>query len=109
MTYQEIKTLLEGLGLPVTYYQWPVEHAPALPYIVFYYPGRNDFLADDKNYAHISELNIELYTDTKDFTLEQSLETLLEANDLVYIKEEQYISEERMYEVLYHMEVMING
>ena len=108
MTYAEIASMIESTELENTYYQYPEGEAPELPYILFYYPERDDFQADNKNYAKITQLNIELYTKEKDFEKEEALEEILEANDLVYNKEEQYIESEKMYEVLYTMEVIIN-
>ena len=105
MTYKEVKTLLSGAGIPVVYYQWPVDKAPNPPYICFYYPGDNDFKADDSNYAKIRELNVELYTDEKDFALEETMEALLK--DLVYSRTETYIDSERMFQVVYETEVLI--
>ena len=108
MTYEDINTMISGLGLSYTYYQFPEGEAPDLPYILFYYPSRDDFLADGTNYQKIVALNIELYTKEKDFDTEEALEAVLEENGLIYDKEEQYINEEHMYEVLYTMEVMLN-
>lgn len=107
MTYKEVKTMLEGIGLPVTYYQWPEGHAPNPPYLVFYYPGDDDFIADDSNYAKIRPLVVELYTDEKDFALEKQVEEAL--SGMVYERDETYIDSERMFEVTYTMEVVLNG
>ena len=74
MTYPEVKTLLETTGLPVVYYQWPDGHAPDPPYIVFCFPGDNDFIGDNSNYQKIRELTVELYTDCKDFALEETVD-----------------------------------
>lgn len=103
MTYQSAYTMLNAISpnIPVNYYQWPENEAPELPYILFYYPTRDDFIADGKNYAKITQLNIELYTKNKDFATEAMVEAKLEEYGLVYTKEEQYINEEHMYEVLY--------
>lgn len=108
MTYKEIEEMIRNMGLKFTYYQWDVGSAPELPYILFYYPERDDFHADDKNYVKITRLNIELYSDNKDFEHEAIIEALLEEHEIIYEKEEQYISEERMYETLYTMEVNLN-
>ena len=67
MTYAEIASMIESTELENTYYQYPEGEAPELPYILFYYPERDDFQADNKNYAKITQLNIELYTKEKDF------------------------------------------
>ena len=108
MTYAEIASMIESTGLENAYYQYPEGEAPELPYILFYYPERNDFQADNKNYARIPQLNIELYTKEKDFDKEKLIEDLLDENEIPYNKEEQYIEKEKMYEVLYITEVIIN-
>lgn len=109
MTFIEVKEMIASMELSFNYYQWPESQAPALPYILFYYPERDDFIADGKNYQHITKLNIEFYSKDKDFETESVIESVLEENEIVYTKEEQYIASERMYEVLYTMEVLING
>lgn len=101
MTYIEIKEMIESIGLPFTYYSFPIGEAPLLPYIVFYYPNNDDFSADNINYAPISQLNIELYTEDKDFDLEKQVESILKENGLYYDKSQTYIQQERMFEVLY--------
>lgn len=109
MTYEEIKSMIDETGLPSNYYQYPEGEAPAPPYILFYYPERNDFAADNTNYVKIAALNIEFYSAEKDFENEAVIETVLERHGLFYDKEEQYIESEHMYEVLYTTEVTING
>ena len=66
MTYKEVADLLITTGLPVTYLMWPEKEAPDLPYICYYYPNSNDEPADNINWAHITALNVELYTQNKD-------------------------------------------
>lgn len=107
MTYKEISDMLEGIKLPVTYYEWPENQAPDPPYLCFYYPGDNDFKADDSNYQRIRTLVVELYTDEKDIELEEAVESAL--SGMVYDREEVYIDSERLFEVSYTMEVVING
>lgn len=109
MTYEEIDQMISSIGLDYTYYQFPEKEAPDLPYVLFYYPNRDDFQADGVNYAKIVQLNIELYTRNKDFDTEATVESVLDSYGLSYFKEEQYITSEKMYEVLYIMEVMLNG
>lgn len=109
MTYKEIAELIDGIGYPYAYYQFEKETAKEPPFICFYYPGRDDFLADDTNYAQITELIIELYTDNKDFAAEAAVESALEAAEIVYEKDETYIDSERMYMITYTTEVLING
>lgn len=109
MTYQDVYDGLSLSGLPVTYYQWQKGSAPAPPYLIYYYPNRDDFRADDANYVRVESLNVELYTDNKDFGLETLVEAIFDGMGLVYDKEEQYIEQEGLYECLYTMEVVINA
>lgn len=109
MTYQEIKQMIASVGLPNAYYQFPDGTQQAPPFICFYFPGNDDFLADDTNYQKINELVVELYTDNKEFALEASVEAALTSAGLVYDREETYIGSERMYQISYTMEVVING
>lgn len=108
MTYQQINTMIESIGIPSTYYSFPVNQAPNLPYIVFYFPNYNDLGADNINYQIIAQLNIELYSENKDFALEKQVEDVITSNGLFFDKSEDYIEQEEMYEVLYEIEIVIN-
>ena len=109
MKYKDIAPALEAAGLPVTYYSWPETQAPDLPYLVWYLPGSDNMAADNRVYQKIDQLNVELYTATKDFETEAAVEAALDAAGLVWEKTETYIDSEHMFEVLYEMEVLING
>lgn len=107
MTYKEINNMISSIGLDYAYYSFPVDEAPDLPYIVFYYPNYNDLGADDINYQTIAQLNIELYTANKDFDLERQVEDVLTSNNLFFSKSETFIQQEVMYEVLYEIDIVI--
>lgn len=109
MRYQDIKTMLAESGLPATYYSWPEKQVPALPYLVWYFPGSDNFAADDKVYKRILTLNIELYTENKSFDTEGTVEAVLDDAGMVWDKVETFIDSEKMYQVLYTMEVLIDG
>lgn len=111
MTYKQIASMIGEIGLPFNYLQWPVNDPdnPAPPYVLFYYPNRDDFIADNKNYSPITALNIELYTDEKDFAMEAQVEAVLISHEIPFSKTEDYIDSEGLYEVLYEMEVFISG
>lgn len=109
MTYKEVYTMVDSIGLPSAYYQFEKETAKPPPFICFYFPSSDDFLADNLNYQHIRPLTIELYTDAKDYEQEAAVETALNANALVYSRDETYIEDEQMYLVTYYTEVIING
>lgn len=113
MTRTELATILSTIEydddyLPMAYYQFPIDEAPDLPYLVYYYDENNDMIADNKNYADISSLTIELYTRTKSFDLEDTVEAVLKENNIVYDKSESFIDDELMYQITYESEVIIN-
>lgn len=109
MTYEEINTMIESAGMPTAYLQWPINNVPPLPYVVFYYPNSDNFAADDHVYTKVERVNIELYTKFKSFTAEAAVETVLNNNGIVWEKTEEYLDSEHMYEVLYEVEIIING
>ena len=107
MTYQEVATMISGLNIPFAYYQFPENTEQACPFICFFFENSNDLAADNTNYQRIRTLSIELYTDNKDFALEESVESLLNSNGLVYTREETYLDSERMYMVTFTTDIVV--
>ena len=107
MTYQEVATMIAGLNIPYAYYQFPNGTEQACPFICFFFSNSNDLAADNTNYQRIRTLSIELYTDNKDFALEESVESLLNSNGLVYTREETYLDSERMYMVTFTTDIVV--
>lgn len=107
MTFKEVATMIKGIGLPCAYYQFPEGTNLACPFICFYFTRSYDLAADDTNYQKIRQLAVELYTDNKDFATEETVENALNANGLVYTREESYIDSERLYMVTYVTEIVI--
>ena len=109
MTYKEIASMIDSVGLPSAYYQFPDATPQAPPFICFLYPRNDDLYADDSNYQTIVQLVVELYTDTKDFELEAVVEAVLATHGLTWSKESGYLDGEKMQMTTYSMEVLING
>lgn len=109
MTTAEVATMISSMGVPYAYYQFDEATAKPCPFICFYYSGSDDFVADGTNYVYINRLVIELYTDEKDFTMEQTVQNVLNEYGLVYTREEGYLSDEKMYEIIFESEVILNG
>ena len=109
MNYREVKQMVASFGFPFTYYSFPEKEAPALPYVLFYYPTMTPETAGDTHHAQIYSLNVELYTRNKDFSVESAVENVLLEAGMVFTKEETYLNDEHMFEVLYLMEVIIDG
>lgn len=107
MTYKEVASMVESIGVPYAYYQFSKDTARPCPFICFYFDSSNDFLADGTNYQPIRSLTIELYTDAKDFALEQTVEDTLNNHGLVFYRLESYIDSEKMYMVTFTTEIVI--
>lgn len=109
MTLQEVDNMVKSIGLPYAYFQFPEGTGQAPPFICFFYNDSDDLYADDSNYQDIRPLNIELYTSTKDFALEKTIEDILKLNGFTFYREENFIETEKIWQIAYEMEVMING
>lgn len=108
MTYEEVVKMAEKTGLPVAYDHFAEGESPDPPFLVFLFPSSDNFSADGQVYAKINELHFELYTDKKDPEIEAEVETVLDRHGIFYDKSEVWIADERLYEVLYTMEVLSN-
>lgn len=105
MELHEMASMLAGLGIPLAYHHFAEGESPAPPFLLYLSPGSDNFSADGRVYLKVTQLDVELYTDRKDPELEARLEAVLDAVGLFYNKTESYIDSEKLYEVLYEMEV----
>lgn len=105
MTHQEVLEMMNEMKLPYAYHHFVEGESPDPPFLVFLYPGSDNFAADGKVYFKVNRLNIELYTDLKDVELEETVEAVLDEHGIFYEKSEVWIESENLYEVLYQMEV----
>lgn len=109
MTYQEIISLLSEINLPYAYDHFAEGESSDPPFMVFLFPRSVNFGADGKVYQKINVLHLELYTDAKAPDIENQVEAVLDQHGIFYEKTEVWIADERLYEVLYEMEVLNNG
>lgn len=117
MTYKQVYQLVSGIEMapgqtiPAAYYMFPADDPsnppPPPPFICYYYDSSNDVTADNANYQKVRPLTVELYTNDKDFSLEQAVETALNAGGIVYSRTETYIDTEKMYMVTYESDIII--
>lgn len=105
MSREEIEAMLDQTEIPYRYFLFEEKEAVEPPFLVWYLPDTDNFSADGQVYYRIDSLNLELYTDQKDFELEERLERILDEQGIYWDKTEAYLEEEQMYEVLYEMEV----
>ena len=108
MLYSEVAQMINSIGLPFAYRAFDNDTAQPTPFICYMYTGNAPEPADNKNFAKIETLVIELYTDNKDFEQEAAVESVLDANEMVYERDEEWISDEQMQVTTYTMEVVIS-
>lgn len=105
MTQEQVLAMLEEMGLPSAYDHFAEGQSPEPPFLVFFYPESRNFAADGIAYYKKKKLHIELYTEYKSVELEEQIEAVLERHGIFYARSEVWIESERLYEVLYEMEV----
>ena len=105
MTMEELVAMLQKTGIPFAYDHFAEGESPEPPFICYLLPGSNNFAADGKVYFRINQVRIELYTDSKDLSVERKVETVLDEAGIFYNKSEVWIQSEKLYEVLYSFEV----
>ena len=105
MTMEELVAMLQKTGIPFAYDHFAEGESPEPPFICYLLPGSNNFAADGKVYFRINQVRIELYTDSKDLSVERKVEMVLDESGIFYNKSEVWIQSEKLYEVLYSFEV----
>lgn len=100
-----LNTILKQLNIPYAYHHFAESKSPKLPFVVYLLPNTNHFKADGKIHFKVSVVHLEIYSDKKDITLEQKVESILDKNSIVYEKSEVWIESEKLYEVLYLFEM----
>ena len=108
MTYEQVMEMAQATGLPFAYDHFAEGESPDPPFLLFLFPGTDHFGADGRVYYKINTLHFELYTDLKRPDIEAQVESVLDNRGMFYQKTETWIPEEKLYEVLYEMEVAQN-
>ena len=101
----KIKQAMTRINLPYAYDHFAEGESVDPPFLIYRFPGSSNFIADGTVYYKIDVMHIELYTDKKDPALEERIEAVLDRQGFIYEKSETWIAGEKLYEVLYEMEV----
>ena len=104
MTQAELYQALKSIGYPVAYGSFSSPATP--PFITYQFAYSNDMMADNVNYVAIEDFQIELYTAEKDLIAEQKVQDKLKELGLTYRKFETYLDEEKMYQILYEIQIL---
>jgi hypothetical protein len=96
--------MLKATGYPVAYSHF--SSTPSIPFITYLESTSDNFHADNRTFKQVKIIDIELYTNKKDLTVESAIEKLLDANDLPYETLETYIESEQLHQKIYTIGVI---
>lgn len=102
---EEVIKILKEIGIPFAYDHFAEGESPSPPFICYLTPGTDNFAADGIAYLKVNEINIELYTDFKDLSVERKVESVFDKFGIYYEKLETWIDSEKLFEVLYSFEM----
>lgn len=108
MNQVEMISLLNSLeDLPSFY-----DHAPvgtALPFLAIHCDQPDNFVADNGVFCEKWNFRLDLYTVEKNLALEAEIKKLLNDNGIPWVKSEQYLTDQKCWEVEFDFEVLGNG
>lgn len=102
---EELVAIISEMGIPFAYDHFAEGESPEPPFLCYLLPGSDNFAADGKVYHRISQVHIELYTDSKDPAVEKRVTAVLDSHGIFYDQTETWIESEKLYEVLISFEI----
>lgn len=108
MTLQEFNSMLiniQGFSASKVAYRLYPEKTPAMPFIVYFENASDNFAADGIAYSLIKRIQLELYTKKKDLITEGKVESALTSAGIFFQKNEEYLSDEKCYQIIYELEI----
>lgn len=101
---KELYDLLKTLNIPVAYDHFDSNKHVTPPFVAYREIGTDTFKADGVTYYRPHEYEIELVTEKKDLTLQQSIEDLLTQNKIPYdVYNEVWDEDEKIYHNYYEI------
>ena len=97
--------IIAAMDIPFAYDHFAEGEAVSPPFLCYLLQRSDNFSADGKAYFKANVVNIELYTDYKDLSVEQKVEAVLDEHGIFYDRSEVWIESEKLYEVLYSFEM----
>ena len=102
--HKTIYELLKTLNIPVAYDHFVTNKGINPPFIVYRETNVETFKADGITYYRPHNFEIELVTEKKDVTLQNSIEDLLTTNKIPYdVSNEVWDDEEKIYHNYYEI------
>ena len=102
---EKLVAMISEMGIPFAYDHFAEGESPKPPFLCYLLPGSDNFAADGMVYHRISQVHIELYTDSKDPAVEEKVTAVLDRHGIFYDETETWIESEKLYEVLFSFEI----
>lgn len=102
---EKLVAMISEIGIPFAYDHFAEGESPEPPFLCYLLPGSDNFAADGVVYHRISQVHIELYTDSKDPAVEEKVTAVLDRHGIFYDQTETWIESEKLYEVLFSFEI----
>ena len=102
---EELVQMISEMGIPFAYDHFAEGESPDPPFLCYLIPGSDNFAAEGKVYHKVGQVNIELYTDSKDPAVEEKVIAVLDSYGIFYDQTETWIDSEKLYEVLFSFEI----
>lgn len=102
---EELVAIISEMGIPFAYDHFAEGESPEPPFLCYLLPGSDNFAADGMVYHRISQVHVELYTDSKDPAVEEKVTAVLDRHGIFYDQMETWIESEKLYEVLFSFEI----
>ena len=103
----KLLSIIQAMDIPYAYDHFAEGEAVDPPFLCYLLPRSDNFSADGKAYFKANVVNIELYTDLKDLSVESQVEAVLDEHGIFYDRSEVWIENEKLYEVLYSFELEV--
>lgn len=94
MSKKDIVKAIQGAGLPIAHFAFPVGSAPELPWCVYYLEEDNKLSADNARFASYPRYTVELYQAASDTDTEAKVEAAITATFGDYDKSEAWVESE---------------
>ena len=102
---EKLVAMISEMGIPFAYDHFAEGESPEPPFLCYLLPGSDNFAADGVVYHRISQVHVELYTDSKDPAVEEKVTAVLDRHGIFYDQTETWIESEKLYEVLFSCEI----
>lgn len=103
-TLDELYTVLAGTHLPVAYGFFEEGEGVSLPCITYQVAYSGNFGAENRVYKKLENVDIFLFTKTKDPATEYILESALNAADIFWQVTETYLSDQKCIQRIYEVQ-----